>query len=525
MLSKLKKIKKPLIILGVAVLVLALTWGILKLISNNSGSVNCYLVSDMSMTDFWGDSSETSGTVTADRIQKVYLSGTQTVSSVYVKEGQEVKKGDKLLSYDTSMSSIDVERANISVERAELELQSSINELETLNKLSDKDALIAQRKELEKELEAAKAASGGSSTEPQEITEPRVLGGLGTPYSPLYIEVPSGTALTQTMLSEYFVSTPLKSFIAVVTREGDIEGAAVESCWGYLIEREYDGGEITLSPAECDEWIDPVVEPAAEVKALQKKIESLDTLIANSLTKSEISRQIIQKNQEIANNRIEVSMAKLDLRRLMEEINDCYVYAAIDGVVKTVRDSGEAKSTGEAVIDISGGGGYIINATIGELDLGSVAVGNTVTVNSWMSGESYEGTIVEIGDTPTSSDEDYYSYVQSSYPMKVSVSEDANLQVDNYVSISYTPQEQSGAFYLDNMYIRTENGKSFVYVEGENGRLEQRDVQVGKIVYDSYTEIRGGITLDDYIAFPYGRTVKDGAPVHEATLDELYMSY
>ena len=44
-----------------------------------------------------------------------------------------------------------------------------------------------------------------------------------------------------------------------------------------------------------------------------------------------------------------------------------------------------------------------------------------------------------------------------------------------------------------------------------DGRLEKQYVQTGSILWGSYVEIKSGITVDDYIAFPYGKNVKDGA--------------
>ena len=41
-------------------------------------------------------------------------------------------------------------------------------------------------------------------------------------------------------------------------------------------------------------------------------------------------------------------------------------------------------------------------------------------------------------------------------------------------------------------------------------------------VWGSYTEIRSGLTADDYIAFPYGKTVKPGAATQESDLSALY---
>ena len=47
-------------------------------------------------------------------------------------------------------------------------------------------------------------------------------------------------------------------------------------------------------------------------------------------------------------------------------------------------------------------------------------------------------------------------------------------------------------------------------------------VEVGKNMYNSL-EITSGLTMDDLIAFPYGRDVKEGAKTQEA--DTLYDYY
>ena len=109
-----KKLKRSFLAAGIVVGVCALVWGGLTLLRNGSRSaVKVYPVTGISMTDYWGDTTETSGTVTMDKLQKVFLSQTQTSAQVYVTEGQTVKKGDRLLSYDSTLTELDVERARI----------------------------------------------------------------------------------------------------------------------------------------------------------------------------------------------------------------------------------------------------------------------------------------------------------------------------------------------------------------------------------------------------------------------------
>ena len=138
-----------------------------------------------------------------------------------------------------------------------------------------------------------------------------------------------------------------------------------------------------------------------------------------------------------------------------------------------------------------------------------------------------EGKIVSIDDYPTQNGSNWgdgNSNV-SYYPFQVFVSEDANLQPNDYVEMQYQKSAKADAansMYLQSFLLRSENGKSYVMVRDENDKLEKRWVQTGRDLWGSYTQIRGGLTLEDYVAFPYGRDVVEGAHTKEATADQLY---
>ena len=94
-----KTVKRALLIAGGVVAACGIIWGGLTLARNaQRGNVDVYAVSDFAMTDYWGDTSQTSGMVSTDKMQKIYLSRTQKVSKIYVEEGQTVKKGDKVVT-------------------------------------------------------------------------------------------------------------------------------------------------------------------------------------------------------------------------------------------------------------------------------------------------------------------------------------------------------------------------------------------------------------------------------------------
>ena len=88
------------VIAAVAVLI-----GALWLFGNAGDPVEVLPVSYCS-TDGYGMGNQYDGTVTSDNLQAIYPSNTQTITEIFVTEGQQVKKGDKLLSYDTTLTDI-----------------------------------------------------------------------------------------------------------------------------------------------------------------------------------------------------------------------------------------------------------------------------------------------------------------------------------------------------------------------------------------------------------------------------------
>ena len=86
----------------------------------------------------------------------------------------------------------------------------------------------------------------------------------------------------------------------------------------------------------------------------------------------------------------------------------------------------------------------------------------------------------------------------------------------------YSTAETQSGIYLENPFLRTEKGKSYVLVLDSNGKLEQRWVRTGKSLWGNYTEILEGLTAEDLIAFPYGKNVKPGVAAQEGDMSNLY---
>ena len=66
-----KTVKRALLIAGGVVAACGIIWGGLTLARNaQRGNVDVYAVSDFAMTDYWGDTSQTSGMVSTDKMQR-----------------------------------------------------------------------------------------------------------------------------------------------------------------------------------------------------------------------------------------------------------------------------------------------------------------------------------------------------------------------------------------------------------------------------------------------------------------------
>ena len=91
-------------------------------------------VSDLNNGGYWGDSSTMEGMVASDASQNVYLTDTQSVEQVLVKEGDTVREGDVLLKYDMTLTNLNLEMQKLGRDQAELRLQVARNDLKKLKK-------------------------------------------------------------------------------------------------------------------------------------------------------------------------------------------------------------------------------------------------------------------------------------------------------------------------------------------------------------------------------------------------------
>ena len=578
-----KKGKKLCISITAGVLAVGLAAGGGVYLARQGGDpVHVYNITEnMIYTDYWGDSNYSSGMVTTDRLQTVFLSATQEVTAVNVQEGQRVTAGTALITYDTTLSQLSLDRQELEIQRNKLRLEDARDQLAEIRRM--KPISYTTRPTTRPTTAPTTSQPDGDLGEDEAY---RVLGGAGTSEAnPKVVWARQNTTFND-QLMEKLLGGSSSIYVVVEVRAGDKATGEVENRIGMKIDRISEevaaslsagGGGYSLSlltevtteepspqteeetpsdpdpddstpsdpptssdpptPSESEPTTPPTVTvnrynitffPATEVTIPDDSGDTgggTDIDYNSGYTASEIAQMRADKEAEIKELQFTIEMGEAELKIMQKEFDNGVVTSEIDGYVVSVLSPEEALANNEPVVKVSGGGGFLLQGTVSELRRNSVTLGQTVQVMNYETGMSYEGIVTEVSQYPVSNS----GYMGgnpnvSYYPFTVTIDESANLEAGTYAEITYTTaQPQAGGFYLDSAFIRNENGKSFVYVKNAENKLEKREITIGMTIYDGrYTQVLEGLTIGDSIAFPYGSGLREGAPTEEAQVSELY---
>ena len=108
--------------------------------------------------------------------------------------------------------------------------------------------------------------------------------------------------------------------------------------------------------------------------------------------------------------------------------------------------------------------------------------------------------------------------------MLIALDADSPLREDEWVDVYFDAASTTSedALCIETRFIRQDDGGSYVYRRGEDQLLHKQYVTTG-VVQWGYTEIKSGLTADDWIAFPYGKDVKENAETIESdNSDDFY---
>ena len=255
-----------------------------------------------------------------------------------------------------------------------------------------------------------------------------------------------------------------------------------------------------------------------------------------SYTKEELEEAIRDQEATLKDLRLDRKEADLKIRQAEKALDEGTVRAKMNGVVKTVNDPQNPPTDGSAFLVVNSSEGLFVKGGISELILDQVREGDQVSVLSWSSGVTCQAVIQEISPYPDESGMFSSNGNATVYPFTAYIAEGGDSFTNQeWVQVTVTTgtdtdidadtdwddSSTDSSFYLWKAFIREEDGEKYVYLRGEDGRLQKQVVTVGRLVDNAY-EILSGVTTEDWLAFPYGKNVKAGAKTREGTASELY---
>ncbi len=245
-----------------------------------------------------------------------------------------------------------------------------------------------------------------------------------------------------------------------------------------------------------------------------------------------LSRSDAIKAQEARIRSLNISLKETDLAitKLMRKASMKEIYSMIDGVVTHAGDPVEGTSGMESFLRINSAEGYYIKGTVNEMMLDQVEPGTILTCTTDM-GEEFKAEVISVADYPVSGD-GYMGWSDvnpnsSSYSFSANIMEgyeDVSINQDTYLMSITLPEKEDkdDGIRIPKAFLRTQNGVSFIMKESK-GVLKKQAVKIGSAdSYGSTVTIVQGLTLDDWIAFPYAEDAVEGVKTRKGTRDELY---
>ena len=206
--------------------------------TSSQSTVKVVSVSDMSGGGGWSDNS-LSGNITSDVSQNIYLADSQTVKKIHVKEGDTVKVGDDLLTYDMTLENLDLEMKKLEKQGIELNIEKAKREITKLKNTKpssdndNEDPGFDIPEDPGEEPENPSMEPEEPAEAYQELTaEAEPYMGEGTVEEPYHFLCAADGAILGSFLNRMAEE---QCFFVIEVREGDVNNGELLKIWGQKI--------------------------------------------------------------------------------------------------------------------------------------------------------------------------------------------------------------------------------------------------------------------------------------------------
>ena len=412
---------------------------------------------------YWGDDVNSSGLVTNDYSQTVEISKDDEIKEVYVEEGQQVQKGDKLLALDTTVATLNLQGKELEVENLKNQITLAQNELKKL-------------KNTKPYVEPSEPVTPDSST-PSTPDVPEMSGDAynyilwtAVPYNQNEADGSAENPYRYLCTEDAYVTGSFFSQLSEAGLHVVFEIHENNSVSGELLsEWEVDGSQIVVPDADT-RW------SVADRTQLTEDTNISDTDTVDDTgadvadqggyTQSELNDMIVEQEKKLKDLDLDKRKAELEVEKLKAQSSDGIICANVTGTVKNLQDKDNLPTDGTPFMEIAGSEGLYVTGGISELLLDKVKPGQIVSVSSWESGTSCEAEITEIKNYPSTDVSSYGGGNNnvSYYPFVAYIEDSTGLRNGEYVDLNMTvsDEEDGASIYIFKGYVGSENVKACV---------------------------------------------------------------
>ena len=379
--------------------------------------------------------------------------------------------------------------------------------------------------------ESATKATEGATQATKDDSRYAIFHMYSTDGTLLYSWLVDGTKITDGDIANWQCSNGV-----VISEDGSIQVAQGTNLFATLVTYNQSNSDLYDEGSLEDiysEYLSGNVEIPAEYEDVQNGLiaDSEDAVVNQNYmyTQAELQSMISAKEDEIDDLEFSKRQAEIDLNNAQKDLENGGEVANIDGTVAFVAQSNEQAIKEGAYVTVVNDSITTVVGSVSENDLPNVSVGMKVTASNDITSEEFEGEIIQIAEEASVGQGGYDEYglyddTVSYYDVTVELSKKVDIKEDESVTIIADTNEATESVWLDNAFVRIENGKTYVMVATDDNVIEKRYVETGQSYFGLSTEITSGLSLEDRIALPYGKT-QEGKPVVDATFEELYMGF
>ena len=321
---------------------------------------------------YWGDDVNSSGLVTNDYSQTVEISKDDEIKEVYVEEGQQVQKGDKLLALDTTVATLNLQGKELEVENLKNQITLAQNELKKL-------------KNTKPYVEPSEPVTPDSST-PSTPDVPEMSGDAynyilwtAVPYNQNEADGSAENPYRYLCTEDAYVTGSFFSQLSEAGLHVVFEIHENNSVSGKLLsEWEVDGSQIVVPDADT-RW------SVADRTQLTEDTNISDTDTVDDTgadvadqggyTQSELNDMIVEQEKKLKDLNLDKRKAELEVEKLKAQSSDGIIYANVTGTVKNLQDKDNLPTDGTPFMEIAGSEGLYVTGGISELLLDKVKPG------------------------------------------------------------------------------------------------------------------------------------------------------